>query len=117
MATSNSWRRIMARTSRGDMHVCEPVVHRDGHPDLHFRNGGSDGPDARLVLAAPEMAELLGKLLREFSLDVSATTGKVRWVCGSCQAHIPENAPAKHKPNCLIEETRAFLARLNKEGT
>lgn len=49
--TSNSWRRI--GTADQDRIVCEPIVQRsDGHPDLHFRNGGESGPDARLLIAA-----------------------------------------------------------------
>jgi len=53
VATSNSWRRIVSahRTES----VCEPVKQNDGHPDLYFRNGGADGPDARLIAAAPEL--------------------------------------------------------------
>lgn len=56
MATSNSWRRIV--NDRG-VSVCEPITQRDGHPDLYFRNGGEDGPDARLILAAPKLLALL----------------------------------------------------------
>ncbi len=55
--TSNSWRRL-GSDATGRL-VCEPLKQRDGHPDLHFPNGGEDGPDARLMAAAPEMAELL----------------------------------------------------------
>lgn len=47
--TSNSFRRF--GTSAGKL-VCEPITqHSDGHPDLYFRNGGPDGPDARRMLA------------------------------------------------------------------
>jgi len=60
--TSCSWRRFC--TPDG-MSVCEPVVQRsDGHPDLFFRNGGEDGPDARLIAAAPEMAALLKDIVQ-----------------------------------------------------
>lgn len=55
VATSNSWRRIVAQ---GMTPVCEPIKQNDGHPDLYFRNGGADGPDARLIAAAPELLEL-----------------------------------------------------------
>lgn len=54
--TSNSWRRFISRDHGS---VCEPVVLRDGHPDLYFRNGGADGPDARLIASAPELLEAL----------------------------------------------------------
>lgn len=46
LATSNSWRRFMSREGRS---VCEPIKQNDGHPDLYFKNGGSDGPDARHI--------------------------------------------------------------------
>lgn len=52
VATSNSWRRIVTRIMCTP--VCEPITqHGDNHPDLHFRNGGEDGPDARLLADAP----------------------------------------------------------------
>lgn len=57
IATGSSWRRIMSVT--GTM-VCEPITQRgDNHPDLHFRNGGPDGADARLIAAAPDLYEAL----------------------------------------------------------
>lgn len=62
MWTSNSWRRI--RTINGS--VCEPITQSDGHPDLLFQNGGPDGPDARLMLAAPDLYEALTDLLALF---------------------------------------------------
>lgn len=47
--TSNSFRRFGIR---GGAPICEPITQRsDGHPDLYFRNGGPDGPDARRFLA------------------------------------------------------------------
>lgn len=56
LATSNSWRRIVTEHGRP---VCEPIKQPDGHPDLHFRNGGPDGPDARLLIAAYNAAPAL----------------------------------------------------------
>lgn len=60
MWTSNSFRRISSKATCRDGDVLHAVVQRsDGHPDLHFPNGGFNGPDARLMLAAPELlAEL-----------------------------------------------------------
>lgn len=50
LATSNSWRRIV--TLVRSTPVCVPYTQHDGHPDLHFPNGGPDGPDATLLLEA-----------------------------------------------------------------
>lgn len=53
--TSCSWRRIGSHA--GKM-VCEPITQRsDNHPDLYFPNGGANGPDARLICAAPELLD------------------------------------------------------------
>ena len=60
IATSNSWRRIIS-LSGGT--VCEPVIQPDGHADLHFPNGGEGGPDARLLITAPD---LLQEIEREY---------------------------------------------------
>lgn len=50
--TSNSVRRISAR---GDGDVVCAVRHNDGCADLYFKNGGEDGPNAALLVAAPEL--------------------------------------------------------------
>ena len=63
VATSNSWRRIVSLPMQS---VCEPITQNDGHPDLYFRNGGSDGPDARLIAAAPELLEALKQILAAY---------------------------------------------------
>lgn len=55
--TSNSWRRL--GTIHGDGNVMYPCVQRDGHPDVTFLNGGFEGPDARLIAAAPQLLEAL----------------------------------------------------------
>lgn len=49
LATSNSWRRFV--TAHNTRPVCEPIVYSrtDPHPDLHFANGGANGPDARFM--------------------------------------------------------------------
>ena len=54
---SCSWRRL--GTADQSTHIMEPIVQKDGHPDLHFHNGGYRGPDARLIAAAPEMHGVL----------------------------------------------------------
>lgn len=54
LATSNSWRRYVGGASQTT--VCEPVAQRsDGWPDLYFPNGGQNGPDAKLIEAAPDL--------------------------------------------------------------
>lgn len=67
IATSNSWRRIVS-THRGMTHVCEPITQNDGHPDLYFKNGGPDGPDAKLIEAAPDLLTSCRELLAQLEL-------------------------------------------------
>ena len=62
--TSNSFRRF--GTSEG-WPVCEPITQNDGHPDLHFRNGGADGPDARRLVACWNACESMGEPEAEVS--------------------------------------------------
>lgn len=90
--TSNSWRRITSRATGST--VCEPVTQRDGHPDLYFRNGGEDGPDARLLVAAPELARLLADACRRL-----------------------EGARGMAGGICDTTEHRALLATLNGKDT
>ncbi|WP_244828470.1 hypothetical protein [Caballeronia sp. TF1N1] len=52
--TSNSYRRIGSDAPRGGEVLCGSVQ-RDGCADLYFPNGGYEGPDARLVTAAPDL--------------------------------------------------------------
>ena len=66
VATSNSWRRIVSMGLGGMQSVCEPIKQNDGHPDLYFRNGGADGPDARLIAAAPDLLAALQTFLAEY---------------------------------------------------
>lgn len=54
MWTSCSFRRI--GSASGEV-LCGITQRSDGHPDLLFPNGGYEGPDARLILAAPELLE------------------------------------------------------------
>lgn len=59
--TSNSWRRI--GTGSGGGNVCCPITQNDGHPDLYFKNGGPEGPDAHLITAAPDLLAALREML------------------------------------------------------
>jgi hypothetical protein len=63
IATSNSWRRIVNERLEA---VCVPVTQRsDGHPDLHFPNGGWNGPDAKLLESSADMSKELEEIIRE----------------------------------------------------
>lgn len=48
--TSCSFRRLSAE---GDGDVLCAVTQNDGHPDVHLKNGGWEGPDGRLIELAP----------------------------------------------------------------
>lgn len=69
LATSNSWRRVVTDSCRS---VCEPIAHhRDNQPDLHFRNGGDDGPDAKLLVAGPELLAEIESLLAQLTAETA----------------------------------------------
>ena len=99
--TGCSWRRIGIKgTSKT---ICEPVVAPDGHPDLLFRNGGQDGPDANLLVQAwtipalqRERDEAVG-LLKRF-MDYAQLTAQ-------CRAIMDDGASA-------TRDARAFLDRM-----
>jgi hypothetical protein len=82
--TSNSFRRIVSDVTRREV-LCGTVQRSDGCPDLYFPNGGHEGPDARLITAAPDLLEFAELVLRGIEsghikakpfLDMSALVGE-----------------------------------------
>lgn len=73
LATSNSWRRIVSFL--GSKPVCVPCTQPDGHPDLHFPNGGAEGPDAALLIesrnALPALLDEIDRLRAELQQTAS----------------------------------------------
>jgi hypothetical protein len=72
--TSNSVRRI--GNAYGDGNVCFATKQSDGCADLVFPNGGFNGPDARLIAAAPTLLDAL-KYARRFLKPVEHDTAFV----------------------------------------
>jgi hypothetical protein len=73
---SCSFRRLSAKNDGDVMHA---VIQRgDGHPDVHFPNGGYKGPDASLIAAAPELLEALKLAVRQNSHDMLMTGEELR---------------------------------------
>lgn len=98
IATSNSWRRIVSNGRGGMQSVCEPIKQNDGHPDLYFANGGADGPDARLLAAAPELLK---------ALQSAASALDVFWEIARA------DCTDKHLPGVpgILERARAAIAK------
>jgi hypothetical protein len=95
LATSNSWRRFVARDGGN---VCEPITQNDGHPDLHFSNGGADGPDARLIAAAPELLAELEKAhaLLQLALRHMSDAGQAHFAAASEKAGLGTDGATRH---------------------
>lgn len=68
--TSNSYRRIGSESTGHE--VVSPITQADGHPDTFFPNGGAEGPDARLITAAPDLLEACREAVFLFAHGVGA---------------------------------------------
>ena len=84
--TSCSFRRLSAE---GDGDVLCAVTHSDGHPDVHLKNGGWEGPDGRLIELAPillaeyerNLIELTARRARDAEVEalVAALREAMEW--------------------------------------
>lgn len=72
--TSCSWRRFGSKAT--SQTVVEPVKQYDGHPDLWFRNGGEDGPDAQLIAEAPQWLHDCLAYIEHLESQLTTTKGK-----------------------------------------
>ncbi len=92
--TGCSWRRFGSKAT--GQTVCEPTNSpTDGHPDLLFRNGGQDGPDARLIAAAPDLLE----------------------ACRLMVAHLASNASGKYALASFLGASNAMADAITKATT
>lgn len=104
--TSCSFRRFGSHEGM----VCEPVTQNDGHPDLYFRNGGNDGPDARLIAAVPDMIALIRAQAAEIERlrGVCATTYQAAGVSDwpepwlDILSDAANGDPLRHDPMALL---------------
>ena len=101
--TGCSWRRFGSEATGTE--VCVPTVATDGHPDMSFPNGGQDGPDARLLTAAPDM---LVEIIR-----LRAENGALR----AAAQEFVNDYYALGGLHSLKHYARSFLAALAKEPT
>lgn len=100
MATSNSYRRILSE--RGEP-VCVPTKQPDGHPDLHFGNGGFEGPDANLMVAAPGLYESLKKVIQYVPFQTIRCKGD------KCREPWCESCRGEEQARETLEQVRAEL--------
>lgn len=122
--TSNSYRRFGIR---GGAPICEPIKQNDGHPDLYFRNGGPEGPDARRFVAcwnacigiSTEAVEATSfPLATEVCRDRADLVTALRETNNMLQAAmlVVDNHVARGIGMGQVRENAALLARFPKEG-
>jgi hypothetical protein len=99
MWTSNSFRRISGPDGRDGGVLCAITQCRHGHPDLHFGNGGFNGPDARLILAAPELAK-----------EIESAIRRLDWFLDANPDHVDSTL------NVIRSDLRAALAKATGEA-
>lgn len=95
--TSCSFRRLSAQ---GDGDVLCAVTQSDGHPDVHLKNGGWEGPDGRLIEIAPTLLAEYERLLAEL------TTRRAR------DAEVAELVAAQRSSIDEIERLRDAMFRV-----
>ncbi len=124
--TGCSWRRY-GSTATGST-IMEPIKQRDGTADLWFRNGGSEGPDARYIAAASPDALLalldaLDKAERERDqLDAALRAScidareELREIGGGCSRAVAAEAE-RDALAALLRETREYVVGCTYDKT
>lgn len=109
--TSCSFRRLSAQ---GDGDVLCAVTQSDGHPDVHIKNGGWEGPDGRLIEIAPTLLAKYERLLAELTArrardaEVEALVAAAKRANGDHTA--PHDCYATGPSTALPEVTDADVA-------
>ena len=121
--TSNSFRRLSSNATRKDGDVMYGVAQRDGHGDVVLPNGGWDGPDAKLIAAAPDLAaevlrlreHIAAQVEREARLVVAADAAAKLFQCYADE-HTAAGKTGKAKRNQdAADSLRAALAAYEEQ--
>lgn len=116
LATSNSWRRIVGFLSEP---VCTPTNQPDGHPDLHFRNGGAEGSDAQLLIEAvnalPELLDQIDAQTAEIARWKDLFEMASKSVCAALARHGVQSVDDPGEAiDVLMAHKDAEISRLTK---